>query len=291
MRSPEPMPISFGQLLAAQFRATGFALTREAMMAGAALTLICVLILSMAWRENDQLFFQPELLLPTLGVAPLLPFALWKGDRPFGHAPLWTLPVRHQQAAIAKVLAGAAWLMVAMLVVCAAFSIVALLSGGGLGVTRTRLLAGDTGDVAAAVKVVWHMPGWMWLTPFVGVLTLYFASSAALLGLRHPIVTLGATVFAAFLLGTVIENFVADGPVRDAFQAVDRALWEGRFGIDFAINGGEDALSYHVRQPDGDYVRLWRAMPQFSGWAMAAFFWLGLSLAALALAIRRHWER
>ena len=220
MRSPEPPPIPFGRVLAEQIRATGFALAREAMFGGAALALICVLSISMAWRENDQLHFQPELLTPALFFAALLPFAVWKGDKAFGRAFLWTLPVRRQQAAIAKVLAGAAWLMAAMLVTFAALSLVALVSGGGLGAQRMRLLDGGTGDVAQAVQVVWTMPTWMWLMPFVNVLTLYLASSAAILGLRHPIRMVAGAALALALFCTVIINFAPDSAIVNGLGAL-----------------------------------------------------------------------
>src|SRR5690606_39002395 len=99
-----------------QVRVVALALRREAMLAAAALGGVCLLTAMMGLRYNEQLDLTPDILEPTLLVAMVLPFAVWKGDPVFGGAFLWTLPVRRQTAALAKVLAGALWLMAAMLV-------------------------------------------------------------------------------------------------------------------------------------------------------------------------------
>lgn len=287
MSSPEPHAIPFRTLLTEQLRLTGFALTREAVLAGAALAFVCVFSIAMAVRYDDRLYFTPELLLATLFAAPLLPFALWKGDKVFDRAFIWTLPVARQRAALAKVLAGAVWLMLAMLITFAALSLVALLSGGGIGESRVRLL--QVG--ADVVQARWGTPAWMWLMSFVGALILYFLGSALLLGLRHPLRWLAGT---GVVIGTLIATIINLSPEGAIAQGLEHArIWliTGPIGIDWVLSGGEDSLSDWRPGRNDRYIQVWRAMPAIGGWAFAAGTWLLVSLAALALALRRHWER
>lgn len=289
MTSPDPAT-SFGALLGDQLRITGFALRREAMLAAGTLALVCILSLGMAWRYDDRLYLDTELLLPTLFVAPLFPFALWKGDPPFGRAFLWTLPVRRQRAALAKVVAGALWLLGALAITTVALGAVALISGGGVGEHRQRLLE----TAAGLVRVQYHSPHWMWLMPFVGMLILYLASSALILGLRYPIRWVVGAVVA---IGVLITTFVNLAPLNAIGQAGETLrLWlvTGPMGIDYVLSGGEGALSHWRRAGatgDRAWIQVWQGFPALGGWALAAGFWLVISCVALGLALRRHWER
>lgn len=288
MYSPDPRALPFRSILAEQFRVTGFALLREGALAGAALTLICTISLFAAWRYDERLFLEPELLLPPLFVAALLPFAVWKGDRPFDRAILWTLPVHRQQSAIAKVLAGAAWLMLAMLVIFAALALVALGSGGGVGEQEVRIVEGVGG---ALTRHDWRTPAWIWLVPFVAALIIYVIGSAAVLGLRYPVRWIAGLGVGAGLLLSAANNLGPPG----GFERTVAQLWEwsvnGPIGIDFLLSGGEDSLSYWRPGTGQRYVRIWTALPAIGGWAVAAAAWFAFALALFGLAIRRHWER
>jgi hypothetical protein len=281
---------SFVSLFAEQVRTVALALTREAMLAGAALALICILSLMMAVRYGEELYLSPDLLQPTLMVALWLPYAVWKGDPIFGRAFLWTLPVRRQHAAAAKVLAGALWMTIAMLVTWAALALTAVMSGGSVGVEQVRLL--DTGGgLATATKLHWQTPLWAWMMPFGAALILYFASSAALLGLRHPIRWIVGTIVGTTLLIVLALSLAPHDTIDRVLQRIDDALWTGRLGFDHVLTGGEARLSRIVDPPGKGVVRLWSGMPGVVNWAVATMIWLTGALLALALAIRRHWER
>jgi hypothetical protein len=289
MFSPDTHRHSFGALLAGQLRSVRFALLREALIGGVALTAVCLFTLMMALRYDEQLDLEPVLLQPTLFFAMLAPFAVWKGDPPFGQAYLWTQPVRRQEAAVAKMLAGAVWLMAAMLVTLVSLSVVAYLSGGRVGVHEVRLLDTGTG-LAGAAHVAWTTPAWMWLPPFGSALILYFGFSAALLGLRHPFRWLGGVAVALPILAILMRALGPADEVEGALQQFGNAMWGGAFGMDFVLNGGETSLAEAVGR-GRDPQLLWSALPEPGRWAMATFVWLSAAALAVALALRRHWER
>lgn len=288
MTSPDLPRLSFGALFAEQVRVVALALRREAVLAGAALAVICGLTVMMGLKYNEQLDFVPDITQPTLLVALLLPFAVWKGDPIFGGAFLWTMPVRRQTAAIAKVLAGGLWLMVAILVTTVLLGLSAATTGGAIGISQTRLVGSSVGGAA---QVAWTTPAWTWLVPFVSALLLYLASSAALLGLRHPIRWLAGVVVATFILMFVAAGVGQDGAFEQVMEAVSETLIHGRFGLDFALTAGTVTQVHEFDKPGpGSYI-LWSTLPEFGRWAMAALVWFGTVSLVLALAIRRHWER
>lgn len=290
MNSPEPVRRSFAALLGSQLRATGLAIHREAGLAAAALTLAFLLIVTSALRSQEPFHALPEILLATLPLALLLPWAVWRGDPPFGRAYLWTLPVRRQRAAAAKIAAGAVWLVLILLVALAAIFALAAATGGTFGAEETRLVGPfDSGH--SAVRVPWATPAWMWLVPFGGALTLYLASSAALVGLRHPLRWLGGVAVAVTLLMVIALNMEPRNPLYQGIGRFAEALVGGRWGLDFALTGGTAALSEDVYVGGPRPVNMWRALPTASPWAAALAVWLGAALLALALALRRHWER
>ena len=291
MTSPDRFRPPFGTLLRQQLRTVGLAVTREAALAGALLFAVCVLAIGMSVRHNEALDLEPELLIPTFFAALLMPWAVWKGDPVFGRAYLWTIPASRQQAALAKVAAGALWLMLAMLVTLAALALVPLATGGMIGEVETRLVETASGGLGTARPVRWSTPFWMWLAPFGAALTLYLLGSAALLGLRHPLRWLvGLAATGAFLFALAL-NLGAHGGLEHALDRFLGTMIEGRFGLDFLFTGGEGSLSRDVRIPGRWPVYLWTALPAFEQWALALLVWLGGALLALALAIRRHWER
>lgn len=288
MFSPEPRALPFRSILVEQIRVTGFALLREGVLAAAALALISTIALFAAWRYDEQLYLEPELLLPPLFAAALLPFAVWKGDRPFDRAILWTLPVHRQRAAIAKVLAGAAWLTLAMLVTFAALALVSLASGGGVGEHEVRMVEAVGG---ALTRHDWRTPGWMWLVPFVAALIVYLIGSAAVLGFRYPVRWIAGLGVGAGLLLSAANNLGPPG----GFERAVAQLWDwclnGPIGIDYLLSGGEGSLSYWRPGTGKRYVQIWAALPAIGGWALAAGAWFAAALALFGLAIRRHWER
>lgn len=115
---------------------------------------------------------------PTALIAFLFPFAVWRSERRFGPAFLWTLPVDRRRLALAKVFAGFVWFMAAL-----AFFVMWLLALG--------LLAG----APAALTIV--------RVPFTATLGMYLFGSALVLGLRHPLRWLFGAAGLLILMGTL----------------------------------------------------------------------------------------
>jgi hypothetical protein len=291
MNSPEPVRRSFGALLGGQLRATGLAIHREAALAAAVLALAWLLIVTTSLRYHERLDAIPEILLATLPVALLLPWAVWRGDPAFGRAYLWTLPVRRQRAAAAKIAAGALWLVLILLVAMAALIGMAAATGGSVGLEEVRLVGPFDSGVAGAARVRWTTPAWMWLVPIGSALTLYLASSAVLVGLRHPLRWIGGVAVALVLIVVLAVNMGPDNPLSQGLGRFAETLVGGRWGLDFAVTGGAAALVEEVDVPGPGSVNLWRGLPTAGAWAGALAAWLGAALLALALALRRHWER
>jgi hypothetical protein len=122
--------------------------------------------------------FDSDETFPTAIIAFLFPFAVWRGEKRFGPAFLWTLPVDRRRLALAKVFAGFVWFMAAL-----AFFIVWLLALG--------LLAG----APAALTIM--------RVPFTATLGMYLFGSALVLGLRHPLRWLVGAAGVLVLVGTL----------------------------------------------------------------------------------------
>jgi hypothetical protein len=142
--------------------------------------------------------------------------------------------------------------------------------------------------VDAATPTPWSTPLWMWAAPFGAALLAYVASSAIFLGLRHPVRTVGAVGVAVALLAVLSINL---DMLEHELDRLSQVLTGGRWGLDFALTGGIAALSEEVSVPSGGSKDIWAALPTAGRWAKALLVWFGAALLALALALRRHWER
>jgi hypothetical protein len=291
MLSPDRPNLSFGALFAAEVHNVGLAVRREAFIAAICLGVTCLLLTTTAIRYRDQLTLMPELLLPSLLVALVLPWIVWKGDPPFGRAYLWTLPVRRQQAAAAKIAAGAVWLILAIFVGFAMLAAVSLATGGTIGLAEDRLVGTVKSGLVTAARVPWSTPLWMWAVPFGGALAAYAASSALLLGIRHPVRSLGGVSLAMALLGILAVNLGPNNALEHGLTRFADTFVGGRWGLDFALTGGVTSLSRDVHIEGQRPTDLWVALPTAGRWAGALLIWFGAALIALALALRRHWER
>ena len=291
MTSPDRLHLPFVTLLSIELRAVGLALAREGSLAVAAFALVCVLTVVMSLRFGDRVDLAPELLLVVLPVALILPWIVWKGDRVFGRAVLWTLPVRRQRAAAAKIAAGAVWLMLAVLLTFAGLALTSLITGGNVGTEEVRLVAREVEGVAKAVPAQWTTPVWAWLMPLGGALLFYLAGSAVLLGVRHPLRWLGGIAVSIAMLVVLALTPGPEGVVTHVVERLFMTAVNGAAGLDFALTGGMNSLVYAVERPHGRPDVVWRELPSLGRWAVAIAVWLAGALLALALALRRHWER
>jgi hypothetical protein len=289
MRSHERL--SFAALLAIQVRTIGLAFRREAALAVAALACVCILTTVTSLRFDDRLDLIPEMMLIALPVALLLPWAIWKGDPAFGRAPLWTLPVRRQKAAAAKIVAGALWVMLAALTAFLFLVLTSLATGGRLGIDEVLLVGPASAGLDKAAHVAWSTPLWAWLVPFGATLLAYLLGSAILLGFRRPLRWIGGALVCAILIGVLGVNFGEESRIAQGLVHFLQTIVAGKVGLDFALTGGTATLAQEIDLPGPGSVNLWRALPDAGRWAAALAVWFAGALLALALALRRHWER
>jgi hypothetical protein len=135
---------------------------------------------------------------PTAVISFFLPFAVWRGERRFGPAFLWTLPVDRRRLALAKVLAGWVWMMAALAVFVVWLLALALLS--------------DTSPVQMATRV-----------PFIATTGAYLLGSALVLGLRHPLRWVLGAAGVVILVATFIQPFELRQPLLSVFSAIQHA--------------------------------------------------------------------
>jgi hypothetical protein len=165
-------------VLLQQIRIVGSSLGREALVVAIVLAIGTAMVVGEIARGG--LGFDSDETFPTALISFLLPFAVWRGEKRFGPAFLWTLPFDRRRLALARVFAGFVWLMASL-----AFFILWLLALG--------LLAH-----ASPARMVARIP-------FLATTAMYLFGSALVLGLRHPLRWLLGTVGVLFLTGTLSE--------------------------------------------------------------------------------------
>jgi hypothetical protein len=237
-RTPRPRDIVLEQI-----RVVGLSLRKDAAVAAVVLCAVTLVIAIDIARGDAASWFDSDEWVAIGYAAFLFPFAVWRGERRFGPAFLWTLPVDRRRLAITRVFAGWCWLMIAVAVYVAWQ--LALAAASGVANAET-------------------------LSPFAvaGATATYLLGSALVLGLRHPLRLLLATVAALFLLGML-----------------DQAIGRGPYGMDTLMRGS--GISAAVERA----ATSWLALPPFAQWALGAFLSIGAGLAALWAAASRHGER
>jgi hypothetical protein len=244
-----------------QIRIVGLSMRREALIAGLVLLGVATMLVASDVAEGGPGFDSHEM-FPAPVIAFLFPFAVWRSDKRSGPAFLWTLPVERRTLALAKVFAGWIWAMVAL-----------------LGFASWLVMIGLAVRVSPA-QIVTRVP--------VTVTTaMYLLGSALLLGLRHPVRWLLATVGALFLFVTFSEMLGrnATGEWRVfAWNGVVRSLVYGPYGARAILtSSGFFSAVEHAS-------RALRTQPTFGQWAIVTFLWLAVSCSALAVALSRHKE-
>jgi hypothetical protein len=287
-----PLPRS-GAVFAEQVRVVGLAVRREALLLAVVLAVFGLLVLLEVGLERDGDSVPgvpvPPVLMIVLGA--LAPFAVWKGERVFGGAHLWTLPVERQRHALTKVLAGGVWLLIAV----AGFQLwllaLGVATGGGIGEEQTRMLAGPGGR-SDLRPVAWSTPWWEWLVPFSTAITCYLIGSAFMLAVRHPL--RWGTAAVATLIGLQLLGEL--NVTRPVAHAVLEVVIESPVGMDPAMGGGESEETQRLTGREDamglgpEVLVIWYRLPSFGRYAPAALFWLALGALAVGLASMRHRE-
>ena len=248
-------------------------------------------------REGSGPFdFHPELSMVPGMAGLLLPLFVWRGEQRFGPGFLWTLPVDRRQHALAKVLAGWAWLMAAVLLLFLWLLALTLLSGGNpLAEETLRMLpgaiAGAQGvDPATLQSLRWTPRPLLWLVPFTAASGTYVLASALMLGLRHPVRWLAGVVLGVFLLSSIAQA-VRAGWLVDGLQDLLQTFFVGRYGLDTLLTARTESLHTEVTLTTGETLGVWRALPDLGQWALGTTLWLGAGLLALWVAASRHREQ
>lgn len=122
--------------------------------------------------------FDSDETFPTALIAFLFPFAVWRSDKRFGPALLWTFPVDRRRLALAKVFAGLVWLAAGIAIFVTWLLTLGLLAGASSAYTVARI-------------------------PFIATFAMYLFGSAFVVGLRHPVRWLVGVVGLVVLMGTV----------------------------------------------------------------------------------------
>lgn len=164
----------------AQIRVTALGLRPVALVAAIVLAAGTVviggdLITGRPGFDSDELF-------PTTLIFFFFPFAVWRNDKRFAPAFLWTLPVDRRRLALAKVFAGLVWLLAALAVFAAWLLALGLLARVPLAATVLRI-------------------------PFIPTIAAYLIGSALVVGLRYPLRWLLGTAGLVFLVGSVSQLF------------------------------------------------------------------------------------
>lgn len=282
----EPKVGLFGAL-AEQVRAVGGALRREATAAAALVALLMVFLLVHMIRDPGGVDVDPAGSLIGAGAAFVFPFAVWKGDRLFGPGYLWTLPVDRSTHALVKAFAGWLWLMLTVAAFLGWLVAVALITGGNINAPTTHLLLqpGATpdsprpGDLREVTRA---LPAWNWLAWFTAATVTYLLGTAAVLGLRRPLLW-GAGVLLCLLTLGALGGGLVEGLVE--------AVLFSPIGLDYALSGGAEALEVVVTIPGQEESRVaWRALPSAGRWSSVTALWAAIGLAFVAVAAARHRE-
>ena len=276
-----------------QLHVVGLSIRREAVLTAMLLGLFCVAAVVTArvpavstWLGGDFANFRLDPAEPGFGLigvfaALLFPLLVWKGERPFGDTPIWSLPVDHRRHALTKVAAGWVWLMVFLVGALLSVVLATLAGGGALGVDEVRQLLIDPagfpgpGATGATRAVSWTTPWWEWVLPFTSATAAYLLASALLLATAYPF----RWAVVLFVLTQVSVEIITSEYVQIGWlrRAVDLVEW---------FVGGEDFVTY-VRLPTTRFTRAWVLLPSVGMWVASAAFWISLGFACVVAASSR----
>jgi len=161
-----------------QIRIVAFSLRPVALVIAAVLGIGTVLIVGEILGGGPG--FDSRDTFPTALFSFLVPFAVWRADRPFGPAFLWTLPVDRRRLALARVFAGGLWLI----------AVLALFVSWLLSLT----LLARVSPMQTLARV-----------PLIEAVATYLLGSALVLGLRHPLRWLLGAAGVFLLMGGVSQ--------------------------------------------------------------------------------------
>jgi hypothetical protein len=287
-------------VLLEQVRATGLSLRGPALIAAALVALVTLFAGSQVLSRGVDLTLNawPTQLPGLMGA--LLPIAVWARDERFGPAFLWTLPVDRRRHALTKVVAGWVWLMGGVALMALWLLAITRATGGRalppetLHVLTSQVAVAGPVDPAALRTVPWAPGPLILAVPFTAATACYLLGSALMLGSRHPLRWVIGVVLAYVLSSIASEAASAQprvGWLSDAPGRLLRLLVDGRYGLDALLTARIESLSNPATLTTGEWVIVWRAVPDLADWRTATLLWSGAGLLALWAAASRHRER
>ena len=248
-----------------QLHVVGLSIQREVVIAAALLGLFCLAGVVLArfpqllalMGEGSLADFRLDPAQPGFGLwgvfaALLFPLLVWKGERPYGDTPIWSLPVDHRRHALTKVAAGWVWLMAFLggALLCVVLAVLA--GGGALGVDEVRQLITDPagfldGAAGSTRDVAWTTRWWEWVLPFTSATAVYMLASALLLATAHPF----RWVVVLYVLGIVPFGVLEFFEIDSLQRGIDLFTW---------FIGGDD-FGRFVRLSTGEFARGWLFLP------------------------------
>jgi hypothetical protein len=235
-------------------------------------------------------------------VAVVAPLAIWKGEGPSNRQYLWSLPLARGPLTLVRVLSGWAWLMLVVAALLVWVTVLAWITGGGLGIDEVRLVlepgaaagtaavppagaGGGAVDPALLREIRWTTPGWLWLVPFVAPTVTYLLATIAVLRSDHPWIWLVAPLLLFMLIEVAAELSNAWGLIEQLGLFV-----EGPYGLEALVTGSNESAR-RIATTAGDQVLVWRNLAELRQWLATVTIWGVPALAGVLLAAFRHQER
>ena len=283
VRHPTP---SMRAVLTEQVRFAGLVVRRDA----AIVAVLLAAMLLIPWHDQPINFtreFGPW--FATLGfVTPLL---MWKRLRRSGH--FWMLPVEHRRHALATVVAGWCWLMIAATLLLLWAAALVLRTDGSFVVEQARtvlsgsMLPAGVLEPGQLATVQWRTPRWLWVLPFTSATVAYLLGSAVALSAGRVQRWLGAIAAVLLLVVLLGENGGFEG-LSNAVATVA----SHRYGLETVFAGSPMTHdTAEVILSNQERVFVWLSLPTRERWVVATALWLVTGFVALWLATIRYRER
>lgn len=179
-----------------QIRVVELALRPVTLVIAIVLGIVTIRVVVAIVQHNAGSWFDSDASAPVCVASFFIPFAVWRGNRLFAPAFLWTLPVDRRRLALVRTFAGWVWLIAAMLVFLGWRLALGALAGEPI----------EPFSFAAATAV-------------------YLFGSAVVLGLRYPLRWVLGSAAVSYLIGMASQLKEIDAMLKEngIFARIERA--------------------------------------------------------------------
>lgn len=283
----------WGAAIRRDFRTVGAAARRDALLLGAIVLLVTLLMLFtyLRARENPNIDgaidFDPRTGTAMVLLGLLVPMSIWRGEEPSRRGYFWAFPLDRTRHTLAKVLGGWGWFMILLAAYFGWALVMALITGGRIGTMEVGVFLGDPSSVRREdlAQLEWATPAWQWLAPFAAATVTYLLGSAIVILSDHPW-RWYAGLFFAYFLGMAALNAAGLAAIGETMASVIN----GRYGL-AALAEGMTPVARTVTSPAGETATRMVSLPSLGNWLGAAAIWMPVSLGAVVAAASVHQER